>query len=162
MADSQELMAIVERFAHESGIDADLAIAVASVESSWNPNAVRFEPKWKYFHSDSASFAKNLGITLETEQALQAISWGLLQVMGAVARELGYAGPIQLLSSPELGAEYGCKKLAKCLERYPHEPDAIAAYNGGTPRSVDGQYVNQSYVDRVQKRLDEIRNYNKS
>ena len=35
--------------------------------------------------------------------------------------------------------------------------DAVAAYNAGSARMKDGQYVNQGYVDKVRKRYDELK-----
>ena len=74
-----------------------------------------------------------------------------MQVMGAVARELGHTGPSDLLDPPT-GLFYGCLHLRRFRAKYDIWPDVIAAYNAGSPRRVAGQigpYVNQSYVDKV-------------
>ena len=87
-----------------------------------------------------------------TERQDQMTSWGLMQVMGAVARELGHTGPLSDLLDPPTGLFYGCLHLRRFRAKYDIWPDVIAAYNAGSPRRVAGQigpYVNQSYVDKV-------------
>lgn len=153
--DSNTYDAVVSE-ANAAGVDSDLACAIAKVESSWNPWAVRFEPKWSYFEWPE-KFAKILGITLETEKQLQSCSWGLLQIMGGVARELGFQGPLQMLCGPRIGAQYACMKLKALKKRYAVLEDQISAYNAGTPRMhSDGTYENQAYVDAVIKAYAEL------
>jgi soluble lytic murein transglycosylase-like protein len=81
---------------------------------------------------------------------LQKTSFGLMQVMGAVFREYGFEGWLsQIVTSPELQLEFGCKHLSKKIRRYGKE-SGIAAYNAGSPRrKPDGKFVNQYYVDNV-------------
>lgn len=152
----QQFIEIVQEMAAREGIDPDLACAIASVESSWNPWAVRFEPAWKYTLTPEI-FGERLGITLLTEKSMQSHSWGLMQVMGSVARELGFRGPLQMLCDPRTGATFGCKKLRSFLDKYGSEKDAIASYNAGGPRRYEGMYVNQGYVDKVMQTLTEMR-----
>lgn len=151
----KELNAICDKL----DIDADLAAAIIMAESGGDHLAVRFEPKWKLYVTPE-TFARKTSITYETERLFQACSWGVMQVMGAVARECGYVGHILQLTDMTLGLLYGCRKLKKCLERYTGEADAIAAYNAGTPmKTPAGKYTNQDYIDRVQgflKDLDQI------
>ena len=130
------------------GIDPRLALAFAEVESAGDPLAVRYEAHWKYYF-DVPQFAYRLRITQETERNLQSLSWGLMQVMGSVARELGFVESLITLSDPHLGAKYGCMKLKQCMRKYPIFEDAIASYNAGSPRKLDGHYVNQGYVDKI-------------
>lgn len=133
-----------------AGIDPLLAIAIAEVESAGDPCAVRYEPGWKY-HYNVENFAKMCRITEATEHMLQACSFGIMQVMGTVARELGFEESLLKLADPRLGAKYGCMKLAKLFKVLKSVDDVIAAYNAGSPIKRDGKYINQGYVDKVRK-----------
>ena len=157
LLEKHELRRIVEAAAQKNGCDPDVAIAIAMIESSWDTYAVKYEPNWKYLESVEAH-AKADHITGETELQLQKFSWGLMQVMGSVARELGFTLALPMLCIPEFGAEYGTKKLAKLFRRYPSELDVIAAYNAGSPRKTEhGFYVNQGYVNKVKSLVDDLR-----
>ncbi len=157
MSNTHDLMKIVETAAVKNGVDPDLAMAIASVESSWDAWAVRFEPNWKYFKTPEV-YAKDLHITVETETALQACSYGLMQIMGSVARELGFTKSLLQLADPFIAADFSTRKLATLVKKHPTELDAIAAYNAGKPRLTEaGKYVNQGYVDKVTKVLGELR-----
>lgn len=157
-ATTQQLMGAAEAQAKASGLDANLVLAICAIESSWNPLAARFEPAFKYFNEPN-KWAASLGISVETETMFQACSWGLMQIMGSAARDLGYTGPMQQLCSMWLGTEFGCRKLEQLQKKYPDERDVIAAYNAGSPRRIpeSGNYVNQSYVDAVSRKLNELR-----
>lgn len=140
---------IVSKESKVAGVPPLLALAITEVESAGSPVAVRFEPGWKY-HYKVEEFAKSCQITADTERVLQACSFGVMQVMGTVARELGFTGNLIQLSDPYIGAKYGCLKLAKLFSLLKSTDDVIAAYNAGSPmRNSDGKYVNQKYVDKV-------------
>lgn len=123
-----------------------LVKAIVHTESSGNPWAYRYEPHYKYL------VGSNLRVT---EQVGQQTSWGLMQVMGAVAREHGFTGWFPELCQPALGLEYGCRHLKRYADQYGHWHDVIASYNAGSPRKVGEQYVNQSYVDKVLRAWDQ-------
>lgn len=134
-----------------ANIDPMLVLAIAEVESAGDPLAVRFEPGWRY-HYNVEEFAKLCRISKDTEHTLQACSFGLMQVMGTVARELGHEGSLLQLTDAKLGAKYGCMKLAKLFKILKSVDDVIAAYNGGSAiRNKDGTYRNQIYVDKVRR-----------
>ena len=79
--------------------------------------------------------------------------------MGATARELGCDAPfLSVLCSPVVGIEYGCRYLARQLERYGSEVEAVAAYNAGSARRSGDEFVNQSYVDKVMQARERLRN----
>ena len=73
---------IISAAAQSSGLPRELVHAVCMVESSMNQWAIRFEPSYKWFYGQQDSLSA-------TERAGQQMSWGLMQVMGAVARECG-------------------------------------------------------------------------
>jgi hypothetical protein len=149
MGQNLALQKLCERF----DCDPALVSALVTVESSWNPYAVRYEPSYQYLH-EPARHAKRQGITLATEVVLQRCSWGLMQVMGATGRELSLVLPIQTMCEPLIGLEYGIRYLRALKRSYNSRDDLIAAYNAGhAKKKADGSYINQKYVDKVRKAL---------
>ncbi len=143
--------------ATEHGLEPELVYAIICVETNHNQWACRYEPKWRYFF-EVDEWALKLGQSPETEHIQQATSWGLMQVMGTVARELGFMGYLSQLSVAEIGARMGCMKLQQLFKKYVEVEDVIAAYNAGSARrSATGKYLNQEYVDKVMKVLKKVR-----
>ena len=140
-------------------LDPQLVTAIIMKESSGNPFVCRYEPKWKYaFECKGFAYILGYGCTEETERLGQMTSWGLMQVMGTVARELGFRGWFSQLCDPAIGINYGCKKLRKIADRYASTDDIISAYNAGSAiKNASGFYSNQSYVDEVFKNLRSIK-----
>ena len=141
-----------------SKITPELVFAICITESSLNPWATRYEPNWRW-GATPLKFSKKLGITEDTERVQQATSWGLMQVMGTVARELGFLKELPRLCDPVLSLTYGIKKLKTIEKRYPnHLDEIIAAYNAGSPRRElkKNRFVNQDYVDKVFKNLERV------
>lgn len=132
------------------GIPREILAAMIYTESSANPGAIRFEPNYRWLY-DPERFASQLGHTLDTEIALQKFSYGLLQIMGATARQQGMHGNLFKLLTPEIGVSWGCLYLRHLFDRYGNWLDAISAYNQGDNRKyiITGQYKNQKYVDKV-------------
>lgn len=127
--------------------------AIAMAESGFNPKACRFEPGWAYFFKPE-EFAKTLLQTLETEKVQQATSYGAMQIMGAVARELGFKGYLSELSAnPRTAIFYSIKKLQQIASKYEDPEWVISAYNCGTPKKSASGFTNQTYVDRVKNNL---------
>lgn len=140
---------LIEDVAKEHNIDADLLAAFVSVESSNNKYAYRFEPEYQWL-LDVIKHAKLNGITADSEKTLQMSSFGLCQVMGAVARELGLTGSIFQLLDEKTNLTYCAKLLNKHFKKYNLLDDVIASYNAGSPKKgTNGRYRNQSYVDKV-------------
>lgn len=130
-------------------LDPNWVYAVIQTESSGLISAIRYEPNWRYLVRPSF-YAEQLKITAETETQLQKFSYGLMQVMGSVARQYGYPDQLPLLLEPFRALEYGCKHLANFRKRFPTGRDWIAAYNAGSPRkNPDGSYENEEYVKKV-------------
>lgn len=139
----------VKQAAERNGLEPAWVAAVVQTESAGNTNAVRFEPQWRYYHN-VAMHAKRLRVTEDTEKHLQMFSWGLMQVMGSVAREWGFPDSLFVLSDPLKGLEFGCRHLKNMRRRFPDGRDWIAAYNAGRPRkNPDGTYANEEYVRKV-------------
>ncbi|MFA6358759.1 MAG: transglycosylase SLT domain-containing protein [Candidatus Omnitrophota bacterium] len=147
-----ELRKLIESKAAAYKLDPDLVEAHILTESSGKPDATRFE------HHFYEHYVLPLGLHDQNEARGRATSFGLLQIMGQVARELGYQGAWSGLMEPSTNLEYGCKKLAKCYKKYAPDLDAgIAAYNSGTPRKKGEEFINQIYVDRVKGFLKMIK-----
>jgi soluble lytic murein transglycosylase-like protein len=135
-------------------VPADLVAAIAMAESSGDPWAVRYEPKFRWL-TDLAQ--RPFACTHFTEEHLQKCSWGLMQIMGATARQIGFRGWITELLAPETNVLFGMRYLATLRDRYECRTNVIAAYNAGSPiAGEDGRYKNQPYVDRVLAVLDEL------
>lgn len=153
-------LSLIRRLSAQMALDPELITAVVMAESGGDAFAIRHEPKWKYFCKPE-QFADALGILPETEMTNQATSWGLMQVMGSVARELGYRDSLPGLQRPELGLAYGCKKLTYCLKRENGDFEAaLARYNGGSPRRDEfGELEDQlqRYVTTVMGYYNELR-----
>ena len=152
-----ELVQMVEQAAHVHELDPNLVKSIITVESNWNPKVSRFEPGWTYFHFPR-EWASRLGITAKTEETLQSMSIGLMQIMGAVAREVGFTGNLSDLFFPRENLIYGCRKLKRLTQKYGDESDVISSYNQGSPRKTEGgQYRNMLYVDKVSTVLRSLR-----
>jgi soluble lytic murein transglycosylase-like protein len=141
-----EIIHLAGRIAASHGIDPALACAVIEQESAWDPWAVRYEPG---FLSRYVAPLYTAGKLSATEAYTRAMSWGLMQVMGQVAREFGFEQPsLAELCDPATGVDFGCKILAKRLARAKGDvPAALQAWNGG---------ANANYAAEVMART---RNY---
>lgn len=156
---ANETIALVRKCAESVGVDGDLAQAISLIESNHNPLAIRVEPNWKWFVTPE-KFAFMAQITPITERMLQSCSFGSMQIMGGVLRELGFAGPLtDAIATPSIAITGSCKKLKTLVEKYPNSlPHAVDAYNAGSAvRTIQGKFVNQGYVDRVTAELNRIK-----
>jgi soluble lytic murein transglycosylase-like protein len=118
--------------------------AVVAVESSGRTHAYRFEPQ--FFDKYLAGKPEWRGAVPERVSA----SYGLMQVMFVVAKELGFSGDPELLFVPRVGLDWGCRKLATLMAWAEGDPvRALCAYNGGRGGNTTPPYRNQAYADRV-------------
>jgi soluble lytic murein transglycosylase-like protein len=86
-----------------------LVCAIVEQESAWNTHAIRYEPGFR------TRYVAPLHLP-PTEEIARSISWGLMQVMGQVAREHGFDGKfLSALCDPALGLDIGCAVLASKL-----------------------------------------------
>jgi hypothetical protein len=140
---------IINNLSEFNGIDGNLACAIAETESYFDELAVRFEANWKYL-KNVEGFASSSKISQDSERILQMCSWGMMQVMGSVARELGHRVNLLELTKPEVGVRFGVLKLKELTKKYSKIEDVVASYNAGSPRKLDTtKYVNQTYVNKV-------------
>lgn len=136
------LTALIESHPDRGALPVPCILAFCMAESSFKSYALKYEDHYRWLVGDQATM--RIG-----EKLGQKHSWGLMQVMGAVARELGFTGPFTDLWEPEIGIRYGMRLLKKLWSRYENWPDVIASYNAGSPVRIDGKYKNQAYVDKV-------------
>ncbi len=150
------LLPVVKLKALKYHLDEKLMDAIIQVESNYNFYAVRFEAKTDYLNNP-ARFAKLNFTTISSEQTLQHFSWGLFQIMGFLARDLEFLGPMPSLCDVDTNLELGCKFLSKLGKKYHSVTDIISAFNAGVPAKdpSTGKYINQLYVDKVLEKMNE-------
>lgn len=136
----------IKKAAKRHGIDPVLVATIVKVESGGNPLAARYEPGFRWTTAVN-QWANTLGITPNTELVLQSTSMGVMQIMGATARDLSFSGHLSELYKVDVGLEWGCQYLKKKLFSYSDPADVYAAYNAGDVRKTNGLYDNQRAVD---------------
>lgn len=139
----QFLIQLAHEAAQKYGLDSALVCAVCEQESDWNPWAVRYEPA---FYSHYVVPILETGHFGATEATMRATSFGLMQIMGEVAREYGFLGPfLSELCDPEIGLDIGCKYLSALHGRTGNNTKAaLARWNGG---------ANAAYPEQVMARM---------
>lgn len=125
----------IEATAFAHNILPSIVLSMSLVESGGNPFAMRFEPTFydRYIKGMSLSFVPP-GCSKDTEAIGRATSWGLLQIMGETARNIGFRGWFGELLTPEIGLEWGCRYLARLRDRFLNAGGwevVCRAYNGG-------------------------------
>ncbi len=123
----EELIQLARSIAATFNLDPALVCAMCEHESAgWNVWAIRYEPAFfrKYIEPMNLS---------ETEKHARSFSYGLMQVMGQVAREYGFDGKyLTELCDPTINIDYGCRKLARCMKLTKGDVrEALLKYNGG-------------------------------
>lgn len=148
-------IALIPIIADRYSLPATLVEAVIQVESGGNPWAIRYEPAFFKRYIQGKNHGVPKGISRDTEEMARATSWGLMQVMGQVARENGFADTfLSSLCDPALGIESGCQHLAKMARALP-APEygwaaVCAAYNGGRGAVRGGEdFINPAYPAKV-------------
>jgi hypothetical protein len=119
----------------------------------WNPQATRYEPGF------FARYEANQFLPMDEKQG-RARSYGLMQIMGETAREIGFRGDFNQLYTPESGLEFGCiwllNRMHLALKRAsPNIPDSdtlwratLLLWNGGS---------DLAYPSRVMVRVPKYR-----
>jgi len=196
-----ELELLAREAAGRYGLDPRLICALCEVESSWMPWAVRHEAGYEWLIGFKRAEPRDMPVSfmdikqqwwrphpklarimplysvglIQTELLAQQTSWGLMQIMGATARERGFAdnnyhynasnkGWLTELCDPQVNLEWGCRHLRWMVDHNNayglpdvriSPADLAAAWNGGARimefvnAKPTGRYKNQSYVDRV-------------
>ena len=130
MGPPSQLLTLARHAAESRALDPGLVCAVIEQESAWNPWAMRYEPA--FFSKYVAPLYTNNKITA-TEAYARGFSWGLMQVMGQVARESGFdAQFLSALCDPEQALAVGCRVLRKKFDAASGDTTlALLAWNGG-------------------------------
>ena len=142
------LLALAHEAAQAHALWPELVCALIEQESSWNRWAVRYEPAFykRYIEPQMAQpggenadhRARTHRAPLsDTEARARAFSWGLMQVMGQVAREYGFSGySLAELCDPATGLHVGCRVLAaKLAAAEGNVVRALLLWNGGGNRN---------------------------
>lgn len=164
------------------GLSASLVEAQVLVESNGNAWAWNPEPRYRYFWNmrsqrpfraitpaeqlsefPPADFPC-LADDADQEWWGQQASWGIQQLMGALAREYGFRGPyLTQLCDVATNLDIGCAHLSRLLAWAKGDVDqALSAYNGGQLGNVQRPFRNQAYADRVRALVIETHDVNLS
>jgi soluble lytic murein transglycosylase-like protein len=137
------LIALARAAAAAHSLDPALVCAVCEQESAWNPWAIRYEPG---FLARYVAPLFTAGKISATEAYSRSFSWGLMQVMGQVAREHGFVdASLAELCDPDIGLDVGCRVLAhKLVAAGGSVERALQLWNGG---------ANPDYAAQVLARL---------
>jgi soluble lytic murein transglycosylase-like protein len=161
MPPTPELMALARAAASKHALDPALVCAVIEQESAWDVHSIRYEPAFR------TRYVAPLGLP-PTEEVARSISWGLMQVMGQVAREHGFSGKfLSALCEPATGLDIGCAVLSTKLAIRSGSPSrASNATEGSLSSSADdiGRALtlwnggaNPDYAAQVIARLDKYK-----
>ena len=141
------MLELAREIAEAHKLDGELVCAVIEQESQWNPFAIRYEPAFlaRYIAPLYAA-----GKMTPTEAYARSFSWGLMQVMGQVAREFGFQKEsLAELCDPATGIEIGCLVLASKLGRAKGDVHAgLQLWNGG---------ANENYAAQVLARVSDYK-----
>jgi hypothetical protein len=150
-------------------LNPDMVAAQVTVESAGNPWAWNPEPAYRYLwnvrlHKPFRPLTANeminelppadfptLAGDRDQEWWAQQASWGLMQVVGAVARQYGFRNNyLSELCEPIQGLTVGCHVMSDLLEWSNGDiSQALAAYNGGRYGNAARPFRNQAYADKV-------------
>lgn len=146
------IVSLIQAAAATAGLDVAFVGAIIRVESSGEPFSWKPEPRYSYLWdvarkrpfralmSDEIGSASappdfpSLAGSRDQEWTGQRSSWGLCQVMGAVAREEGFTAPyLTELVDPAANLTVGCRHIRSLVAwAGPNNlTQAAAAYNAG-------------------------------
>lgn len=140
MSAPAQLISLAREAAAAQSLDAAVVCAVVEQESGWNPWALRFEPA--FFAKYVAPMYTNYKVSA-SEAYARGFSWGLMQVMGQVAREAGFDGVfLSALCDPQQALAVGCRVLRKKLDAKGGDYTlALLAWNGGGNTAYPAQVL---------------------
>jgi len=148
----RDVQAAIKSYPASLELDPALIVAMIWQESSGNPWSYNPEPRYRWFWNvrNDSPFRKVadeeiasktppkdfpcLAGDTDQEWWAQQASWGLLQLMGAAAREQHFRGTfLTELSDPYVNLEFGIKHwwCYACQFGNRNKHDALQRYNGG-------------------------------
>ena len=135
-ADRTALITLARATAAQHSLDPALICAIVEQESAWDPHAIRYEPAFR------TRYVAPLGLP-PTEEVARSISWGLMQVMGQVAREHSFTGKsLAALCDPATGLAIGCAVFATKLRARANDVErALTLWNGGANTTYAAQVL---------------------
>ncbi len=171
------ITAAIRAAALTHSLDPLMVEAVVMQESGGDPWAWNPEPKYRYFWDVKAKKPFRLVTPQEIASKVpprdfptlagdrdqewwaQQASFGLCQLMGSVARELGCASPyLTVLCDPVVSLHYGCRLLAKQFAWADHNwAKALSAYNGGRGAAMQSPFPNREYPESVLARYQALK-----
>jgi len=130
------LIALARTTAQRHSLDPSLVCAIVEQESAWDTHAIRYEPFFR------TRYVAPLGLP-PTEEVARSISWGLMQVMGQVAREHGFHGKfLSELCEAGAGLDVGCTVFATKLAAARGDvARALTLWNGGASDDYPAQVL---------------------
>jgi len=137
-----ELIALAKKTASDLNLNGVLVCAIVEQESSWDTWSIRYEPDFRTRYVAPQHLPP-------TAEIARSISWGLMQLMGECARELGFSGPLPQLCDPATGLYWGCRWFAAKLKTAgDEETKALELWNGGGNPDYAAQVMarQRSYV----------------
>jgi soluble lytic murein transglycosylase-like protein len=139
-SDKVSLIVLAKQTAANAKLEPALICAMVEQESNWNPWAMRYEPA--FFAKYVAPLYTNNKIAA-SEAYARGFSWGLMQVMGQVAREVGYSEPyLSALCNPPDALAVGCKVfLEKIGKAQGDVKKALLLWNGGANSEYPAQVL---------------------
>lgn len=146
-----QIRALIHTFARRYDVNPQLVAGIVFVESSGNPFAVRFEPK---FYDKVKSLPQLSGYmpkhcTDETERVFRSTSFGLMQIMGETSRIRGYRGEFLTgLLDIETNLDMGVAFFAELMKRTDDPRVALFWYNAGPAAKYPGVKPND-YPSKV-------------
>ncbi len=146
--DREALELLARSVASRHQLYPELVLAIIEQESGFNPWAIRYEHG--FFQRYILPQWVNSKLPSITEAQARAFSWGVMQVMGQVAREHGFEGAfLAELCDPAIGLEVGCRVLAaKLAAADGNVTKALLLWNGGS---------NAAYPEQVLARAEKYK-----
>lgn len=137
----EDLIALAKKKAGEHLLYPELICGIIEQESNWNTWAMRYEPL--FYQKYIAPLIQRGESINQTEAHARATSWGLMQVMGEVARENGFGWPhLSELCDPFVGLEEGCSIFGRKLAAAEgNVRNALLLWNGGGNPDYPAQVI---------------------
>jgi soluble lytic murein transglycosylase-like protein len=149
---------MIENHAKIESLDPNWVKAIIQQESRFNLYSIRYEPTYPYLFRPEF-YSKILNITLDTEMMCQKMSWGLGQIMGGLARNLGFSKDLPALIDSETNIIYICEYLNQLKSHAKMPEQFFAGYNGGVGAILsenNGVFSNQKYVNSCMSHLKDL------
>ena len=126
----EQLQTAVYKTAKKKRMNPNIALAIAEVESTWNPNAVRYEPKGNTY------------------------SVGLFQMYMPTAKDLGFVGDLEALKKPGRNITLGVEHLAKCQRKHGNDVRRVACCHNAGLYIRDSVCKNDTWVIHYQNKVE--------